>query len=415
MSAIESPPVAAAPLIRRWSQSLRLARASSAVTVALTTFLSFFPGYLPHSPLVQGLVTAVFVLGSLSVVRRLRRAEPRVTGRRQQHVVVGSGVALAAAVVWAHLSQNAMRAQIGMAPLGLADWAGMAATIGSVVLLGRGVRLAWRKRARLWRPVLALAVATSVMVPMTPSHAAGGQGTSEGQVLMDPSPVGAVRTYAAMTGRESVTARAQRAADQLVRAGGLHRSRVVLVIPTGSGWVDPNLVDGLEHRFGADVAMVGMQYSSSPSWMAYVFDQDGATRGARALFDAVSARIQSLPANQRPDLHVYGESLGATAGQAIFTGPGGRARTHQVCSALWVGTPGGDTTGLLKESSVANDDDPIVHTNPSMLFEPPDNGRPWLPVVSLMQAGVDFVSSLAVPTGAGHRYGPEQANALQTC
>lgn len=86
-----------------------------------------------------------------------------------------------------------------------------------------------------------------------------------------------------------------------------------------------------------------------------------------------------------------------------------------VCSTFWLGTPGGGRTGLPRETVAANADDPIVHARPSMALVPTDGGRPWLPVVSLVHAGADVVASLAVPAGAGHRYGAEQPERLRTC
>ncbi|WP_050669750.1 alpha/beta-hydrolase family protein [Luteipulveratus halotolerans] len=392
----------------------RLPRASSAVAAVVAIALSLFPSYLPHSPIVQGVVTALFVLLAVGLVRRLHRTR-RLSGRAHHAVLLACGAGLIGTVLWADRTQDTMRTDIGMAPLDAADWAGTVATASALVLLLRGVRGVWRRRRLLGKPLVAVGLAASVLMPASPVHGAS-TGDADGQLLSSAaSPVGAVRSYADMVDGEGVRARAERAADQLVRGGGLQRDRVVIMIPTGSGWVDPNAVTGLENRFGRDVAMVGMQYADTPSWWAYLTDQDGAARGARALFDAVARRVDTVPADRRPQLHVYGESLGATAGQDIFTGPGGQDAARRVCSVLWVGTPGGERAGLPREASVANDDDPVVHAAPSTLFRSPDDGRPWLPVVSLVQTGVDYLGSLAVPTGAGHRYGPEQADALPIC
>src|SRR5699024_6910730 len=141
-----------------------------------------------------------------------------------------------------------------------------------------------------------------------------------------------------------------------------------------------------------------------------------AARAAKALFWAVQDRVDDLPPAQRPDLHVHGESLGALAGQAIFADDDtGDAAAEATCSVLWAGSPGGATAGLDHEALVANDDDPIVHTDPSLLYSPPEDGDLWLPGVSFVQAGVDFVGSLAMPPGHGHVYTPAQAQQLHTC
>lgn len=149
--------------------------------------------------------------------------------------------------------------------------------------------------------------------------------------------------------------------------------------------------------------------------MAFLLDRDGAVTGARALLDEVLLAVSSLPRSQRPQVHVVGESLGATAGQAALTAPDAGALRDAVCSTFWLGTPGGGRTGLPRETLAANVDDPIVHARPSMALVPTDEGRPWLPLVSFVHAGADVVASLAVPAGSGHRYGAEQPDRLQTC
>lgn len=127
----------------------------------------------------------------------------------------------------------------------------------------------------------------------------------------------------------------------------------------------------------------------------------------------MTERVDNMLVHERPEVHVVGESLRATAGQAIFTGAGGE-RAGRVCSVLWTGTPGGHRIGLPREVSVANPDDPVVHSSVRDLVVPPDGGRRWLPVVSAVHSAADFVGSLEVPDGSGHRYGPEQADRLAT-
>lgn len=128
----------------------------------------------------------------------------------------------------------------------------------------------------------------------------------------------------------------------------------------------------------------------------------------------MTARVAALPADARPQVHVVGESLGATAGQAIFARPGA-ARSRQVCSVLWTGTPGGHRVGLPCEVPVANLDDPVVHASLCDVVVPPDGDRRWLPDVSAVHSAADFIGSLEVPDGSGHRYGADQAERLATC
>ena len=94
----------------------------------------------------------------------------------------------------------------------------------------------------------------------------------------------------------------------------------MVVTTTGSGWVDPALVDSLEYLSNGDCATVAIQYSYLPSWVSYLVDQSKALAAGRALFDAVYGAWVKLPPGDRPKLYVAGESLGSFGGEAAFTG-----------------------------------------------------------------------------------------------
>lgn len=389
-----------------------LPRASTALATPVALGVATFPSFLPQRPLALGVLAAVSFLTAFAVSRRVTRTLRPLSGPAHQ-VAVALGGALTAYVAFLTLTtQNGMRARIGMDPLAATDLGIATLTAGAVVGSVHAVRWGWRRRARLSRRALALVAGLS-MLTFAPS--ARADAPAPDQVLMTPSPVGAVRAYAGLTDSVDDAARARLAVDRLVSAGGLTRKHLVVAIPTGSGWVNPDFVSGTERRFGADVATVSMQYDTRPSWLAFLLDREGATTGARTLLDAVAAEVSRLPAPRRPQVHVVGESLGATAGQAVLRDPGARHLRGVVCSTFWLGTPGGGRTGLPRETVAANVDDPVVHARPSMLFRPTGDGRPWLPVVSFVHAGADFVESLAVPAGAGHRYGADQPDRLQTC
>ena len=112
---------------------------------------------------------------------------------------------------------------------------------------------------------------------------------------------------------------------------------LVVVTTTGTGWVDPAASDSLEYEFNGDTAMVAMQYSYLPSWLSFLVDQVKARDAGRALFDAVYGVWAELPAVPRPQLLVFGESLGTFGGEAAFSGIADiRNRTDGV---LWAGPP----------------------------------------------------------------------------
>lgn len=388
-------------------------RVSTLVAGVTGLFLSISPSSLPHGPLLQGVLTAVLVGACLGAAALLRPAVPRLTGRGHRIGIALATTVGVAVLLWAQLALTARRTDLGLAGPGLLYWAGVAAVVAACGLLLRGLVSLWVHRRRLWRPVLAMTTATLVITATGPVHA--NDTTPDEALLLGSSPVGAVRAYGELSEGEGASARADRVVDELVREGGLARSRIVIAVPTGSGWVNPNLVRGLEQRFGSDVATVSMQYDSSPSWVSYLFGRERAEEGAEALVDAVLARLDRLPEDQRPDVHVQGESLGATAGQSALTGPGSGAAREAVCSVVWVGPPGGSRAGLPRETSIINADDPVVHASVRDLVVPPGDDRPWIPVVSAVHGAADFLGSLEVPNGSGHRYGTEPSHRLRTC
>jgi len=364
-----------------------------------------------------GILTALSFLVVLAVTRRIAGARQPLTGPAH-HLAVGLGGALTAYIACLALAtQNGMRARIGMDALSLSDFGVAAMAAAAVIGFIHGARWVWRRRAQMSRRAVA-AVAGLSLLSFAPSAQAdtGTEATVSDQVLLIQSPVGAVRAYAGVADSGDNASRARIAVDRLVAAGGLRRKYLLVAIPTGSGWVNPAFVEGTERRFGEEVATVSMQYDTRPSWVAFLVNRDGAIDGASALLDTVAAEVLALPESDRPQVHVVGESLGATAGLAALRDPAADDVRSVVCSTFWLGIPGGDgRTGLPRETVAANADDPVVHASPSMLFTPTGEGRPWLPVVSFVHAGADFIESLAVPAGSGHRYGADQPDRLQTC
>lgn len=80
-----------------------------------------------------------------------------------------------------------------------------------------------------------------------------------------------------------------------------------------------------------------MQYSYLPSWLSFLVDRERASEAGEVLFAAVHERWSELPAEDRSELLVYGESLGSFATESAFEDLGDlRDRTD---GALLVGPP----------------------------------------------------------------------------
>jgi uncharacterized membrane protein len=263
-----------------------------------------------------------------------------------------------------------------------------------------------------------------------------------------------VRAYAGLASAGSVDERAALAVADLQRAGGFDRKVLVVVTTTGTGWVDPAASDALEYEFDGDTAMVAIQFSYLPSWISFLVDQTKARDAGRTLFDHVYGVWATLPPDHRPELLVYGESLGSFGGEAAFTGLG--SIRNQTDGVLWAGPPnfnglwrgfvagrepsspewlpvygsGRDVRFADRPADLAgpsgpwstprvaylqNGSDPIVWWTPQLILQPPGwlegSHAPdvsphmfWLPFVTFWQVTADMAFAVDVPEGHGHHY-----------
>jgi len=268
-----------------------------------------------------------------------------------------------------------------------------------------------------------------------------------------------IRVYAGLASASDAEARASLAVRDLERAGGFGRKNLLVVTTTGSGWVDPALVDSFEYLADGDTATVAIQYSYLPSWVSYLVDQSKARAAGVALFDAVYGAWSNLPASQRPRLYVAGESLGSFGGETAFTGE--HSMANLTSGALFAGPPNFNTLfrqftdhrdagspelqpvyqdGRITRfaSDVTRDippdgqpwtgsrvlymmhpSDPIVWWSPHLVFSEPDwigegtqgtdilKGMFWLPFVTFWQVTADLPFATGVPPGHGHKYTSE--------
>ncbi len=425
----------------------RLPGALTSALVAVAVLVSLAPSLLPRPAVVQGPLTGVLVAVALGVGgvvrlvwRRLppRRLPPRrsVSVGRGHALLVGGGLVVVG-VGSNHRYQEGLAMRLDMAGPDATYWPAVAtlAVVVAILLTGlaRGAGVTVRasvSRLGALRPRVRQLVTAGCGVIMVVLGLAAGPGAVQGPVLglldkdldahhamLQRSSVGSGRVFVRVSdvGEAAAPEQAARlAASRLVEAGVRGRRAVVVVVPTGSGWVNRNAIEGFERQLGAGVATVAVQYDRSPSWLSLLAERDVSAASARAVVDAVAARIDELPAGERPALHVYGESLGALAGQAALAD---HARASHVCGSLWSGVPGGGTLGIARERALANADDPIVHLVPGTATHRPLRwaGALWLPWVSYGGAAVDTLSSLAPGDGHGHRYGPEQDWTLPTC
>jgi uncharacterized membrane protein len=124
------------------------------------------------------------------------------------------------------------------------------------------------------------------------------------------------------------------------RTGALDRSLLVLVSPTGTGYVNYVAMAATQYLALGDVATVTLQYSRRPSPLSLRMIK-AAREQNRLLWLRVLERLRERP-GPRPRVVLFGESLGAHTSQDVFLHWGTLGLDALgLDRALWIGTPYG--------------------------------------------------------------------------
>ncbi|MDN8579721.1 alpha/beta hydrolase [Corynebacterium bovis] len=272
-----------------------------------------------------------------------------------------------------------------------------------------------------------------------------------------------IRVYAGLDDGDDDTERADSVVRELLRTHAADRKALMVVPTTGTGWVNPTAAQAFELMHDGDTAIAAAQYSYLPSAVQFLSDKEEIREAGRALVTAVVDWWHTLPADHRPRIYVYGESLGTTAGEGAFSGL--RDIASSVDGVLWMGPPnfnqlhselverrdpgspevqpeysGGLTVRFAQNRDVIDrwlrrrsdpsilpwsgarvlyvqhPSDPVVWWSPSLLVERPDWLREpagfdrspsmrWMPFVTFWQVSLDLPMAANVPNGHGHNYG----------
>ena len=263
-----------------------------------------------------------------------------------------------------------------------------------------------------------------------------------------------IRVYVGLPAAETPGERARLALAELKRVGAFSRAALVVITPTGTGWVDPAGIDPLEYLLHGDVASVAQQYSYLSSPLSLLVEPDYGADAARALFGEVYRYWTTLPKDRRPKLYLHGLSLGAKNSErsmelydllgdpiqgALWSGPPFSSRLWRSLTeernpdsppwlprfrngsfARFMNQDGGNVPsdtpwGPTRIVYLQYASDPIVffdfrdfYRPPAWLSEPrgPDVSHDlrWYPVVTALQLGVDAPLSMQAPVGYGHVY-----------
>lgn len=146
-----------------------------------------------------------------------------------------------------------------------------------------------------------------------------------------------IRVYSSLQNGDTHEKRAELALEELIRTNAFEREQLLIATTTGTGYLDPNAVDTFEYVHGGNTAIVGMQYSYLPSWISLISDGETAKEAGIALFNQVHGYWQQLDPESRPEVYLYGLSLGAYGSQASISRV--EALNDPVDGALWVGPP----------------------------------------------------------------------------
>lgn len=265
-----------------------------------------------------------------------------------------------------------------------------------------------------------------------------------------------LRVYAGLPAGDSPEARARLALEELKRVDGFSRKALVIITPTGSGWVDPAGIDGIEYLYRGDVASVSVQYSYLSSPMTLLMDPETGRTTARALFREVYGHWRTLPEDQRPKLYLHGLSLGAFNSErsfemfellddpidgAVWSGPPFSARHWAAATrARNPGSPvwrpefrDGSFVRFMNQEGLGNADfadwgtmrvvylqyasDAVTFFDQHGFWREPEwlqGPRPpdispsmrWYPLVTMTQTAMDMSLSMGAPMGFGHVYSP---------
>lgn len=252
--------------------------------------------------------------------------------------------------------------------------------------------------------------------------------------------------------------------DELERLGAFDRKYLLLVSPTGTGWVDQTMIESAEVFARGDIATACIQYGRGPSFLEVQKVHLGRLQ-FRGLLWGVRQRIRGMPEDERPKVLVFGESLGSWSSSDVVMHQGIAGFDHYgIDRALWFGLVGlakWSKTGMRQGSSdlvppgtveafdhfgeyeelsteerkklraviVDHDNDPIAQMSFRWAVKRPPwldgaergrnvpEGMQWVPLITFVQIMVDAMNAMRTVPGQfksyGHDYRGDTAHFVQ--
>lgn len=388
--------------------------------------------------------TALLALGRLFklLARFVARHVRRVVPRRVANV---TGAAIAVLIFWSLANNVFFRAALHVLDASFREYDALleperpqpsdGAKTG-----GPGSLIAWNELGRAGREFIASGPNASEIRAQT------------GRDAQEP-----IRVYVGLRGADTPQARAALALEEMKRVGAFKRSTLLVVTPTGTGWIDPAAMDSVEYLLHGDVASVALQYSYLSSPLSLLAQPEYGSEAARALFSAVYGYWTTLPHDQRPKLYLHGLSLGAMNSArsaelfemigdpihgALWSGPPFESRIWRAItdarnpdSPAWrpelrdgsfvrfmnqhgSPVPADAPWGPMRIVFLQYASDAVtffdyrdLYRRPAWMDPPygPDVSPElrWVPVVTMLQLALDMSVSTETPIGYGHVYAPQ--------
>ncbi|MFN7148192.1 MAG: alpha/beta-hydrolase family protein, partial [Microthrixaceae bacterium] len=263
-----------------------------------------------------------------------------------------------------------------------------------------------------------------------------------------------IRVYVGLESAGTPEARAELAVEELDRTGAFDREVLVVYTATGTGYINPYASSSIEYLHGGDTALVSMQYSYLPSWLTVLLDDEPPGEATRALWSAIRERLDEIPADERPRVYAFGESLGSfgvengfetvealqsdTDGVLLIGATFDNPLRQQLTRNRVQGSPEWQPIPDVADVHFAqrpvdlpappepsdpsrvvyllNASDPVTWWNWGLLVDRPDwAGQPfatdrspsfrWVPIVTFWQVVGDLPGAGNVPGGHGHIFG----------
>jgi len=227
-------------------------------------------------------------------------------------------------------------------------------------------------------------------------------------VMGEPPAADPIRVFVGLDSAPTEEERVELAMRELERTGAFDRSLLMVISPTGTGYVNYVAVEAAEYMTRGDITSVSHQYSKRPSVLSLDTVPEGREQ-YRMLLEAIHARLAQRPQARRPRVVLFGESLGAWTSEAAFDDEGTEGMLALgVDRGLWIGTPYAtkwkdqvlgpprpdvdrslvgafndfgeveamdpDERARLRYVMITHYNDAVAHFNSSLLFQRPD----WL-------------------------------------